>query len=191
MLADIVSDKWELILTLIYMIYNEYKRKQLNVETLNSDKLELSRSLAKEEQKETDKQVLISVNEIERYVVNKFKHYKLQLSNSFTTEVQLVQLAVDGILLDIILKVEKELMVHIKDNGYHELRTVELESYIQYISVEIYDIFFRHLIKYNDIINIQEYVILDDIEDIIRDIFETAIDISTRLQKDQVILDLL
>jgi len=191
MLADILTDKWELILTLIYMIYNEYKRKQLNVETLNSDKLELSRSLAKEEQKETDKQVIISVNEIERYVINKFKHYKLQIVNNVNIETNLVKLAVDGILLDIILKVEKELMIHIKDNGYHELRTIELESYIQYISVEIYDIFFRHLIKYNDIINIQEYVILDDIEDIIRDIFETAIDVSTRLQKDQIILDLL
>ena len=184
-----IGDQWEFILAIIYMIYNEFKHKQHNTSLLIDDKLELSKQVSTELQKDIDKKYYHAIDEIERFIINKFKHYKLRILKHFDGQNQLVIIAVDGILLTIMLKIQRELLIHVKENGYHDLNHTELDSYISYISDSIFDIFDMKLNKTEDMIEIKKYINIDDIQKTIRDIFETSINISNRALISEKIVD--
>ena len=177
---DSISNQWELIAAICYIIYNEYKRYKTDFNTLYADKLELVKLNSASLQYSKDIKFNKSIKEINVFIINKFKHYKLKILKELTIETELVELAADDILLNILLKIEKVLMNHIENNGYHDLNLAEYDNYIHYIANEVYDIFLLKLEKTNNMIKISDIIKYEEIEEIIREIINTAKDITFR-----------
>jgi len=176
-----ISNKWELILAVIYIIYNEYKRYKNTNDNLLKDKILLIEQLAKENQKDFDEIKFNYYKEIERFTINKIKHFNNNIIIQYNNLDIIKLLAIDDLLIRTGLKIQDELMSHVLTNGYHDLNHTELEDYIIYISDIVFDIYQRKLLA-NDLgISVFDYIDRNEIIAYVRDIIQTSINIKNRL----------
>jgi len=187
---------WSIVLFVLYILYNEYNKRQINIKNRSDSKLELYKKDAVDAYKVKLNNKEECFNEIRRYTLNKFKHYKANIMADVNFDAECingleqrctradregaVRLAAHGVLLKALIKLEDDVMVHIIENGYTQLSTVELEEYISYIANNIYDTFVNRLEPTEHIVPLKIYVKRDDLKSMMRIIFETAINIKSR-----------
>lgn len=179
-LIELVKGQFQLIGFIIYIIYNEVKRwRYISAKDL-SEREELIKYKAKMEEGSYYKAKAKAYDEIERFVFNQLKMYKSFLLIKREASHEMVKLGIDGILLTGLTKVKRSLMIHIVDNGYHDLSNSELEEYIEYISEEFIDSMINVIDKHKDVEDITDLIVKHEIIDIIRKIIDTSIGIHDR-----------
>jgi len=187
---------WSIIILILYIGYNEFKRMCESKTNLVEDKLQLAIKLAKEEEKDRIDDKHKAYNEIERYLINKCKHFKAVIMNRLDIEPVCIngketncirmgrdgciRSAAHGILLKAMIKIEKDIMTQIIENGYHELSTVSLEEYITYVTEQIYDTLTNRLVSTEHTVPLIQYINKSELKDVIRNVFETSINIKDR-----------
>jgi hypothetical protein len=188
---------WAIVIILLYIGYNEFKRYRERKAVKAQENQILSDAVIRRRQQDKYDIHDNAIAEINRFVISKFKHYKLELMQSinFDTEClndpehtcarlrsnDCLKLATDGLLLKIMLKVESTLLTHIKANGYHELSSTELEVYLDYITDATYDIFISELALSEVLIPIQLHISKTVIKELIRTIIDTSINVIERV----------
>jgi len=181
-LLEFIKSKYQIIGVIIYIVYNEYKRKMFISENNIQERDMLLINKANDEANSRCDRRIKAFFEMERYVFNTLKMYKNSVLNECEFPEDVTRLCADGVLLTSLTKVQRSIMTHISDNGYHDLTKSELEDYINYVTNEVSDIITNTIDKNKQMLFILDYVHQHDINDMVRKMIDTSIEISNRIK---------
>jgi hypothetical protein len=168
------------IVFVVYVIVNEVIRRKRNNEELIEGKIALERELSKKEQEEKDTNKFNAYIEISRYMISKYKMYKSSIMSLIKRDNALKD-STEGVMLNIILKLENRLKLHLLDNHYDKLSIKDLEEYIDYVTNEGVELIESYLVNKNIYDECYKYFKKEELRSVNFDIITTSINIKKRV----------
>ena len=168
------------VVFILYVIINEVIKRKRDSEKLIEDKIALERELARKRQEEKDINKFNAYIEISRYMVSKYKMYKSSVMSAIKKDGKLND-STEGVILNIILKLENRLKLHLLDNHYDKLNIKDLEEYIGYVTNEGIELIESYLVNKGVYDEYYMYFKKEELKAVNFDIITTSINIKKRV----------